>query len=243
MPTDYRESHISPGKGRLYHAAFTDNPYRSMVWGFEKSILDRILTLFYKDAEIHHLDFACGTGRILAYLQARTKSAVGVDLSPSMLEVASRNNQSAEIVEADLTRDDVLGDRKFNLITAFRFFPNAEPALRSEAMNVLARHLEDDGYLVFNNHKNTGSARNRLARLLGRRRYQGMSIAEAETLLAENGLEIAKTYHLCVFPASERHMLLPPFLLRHIDGILSRIPALCNYGQDLVFVCKRIKLG
>ena len=74
----------------------------------------------------------------MSYLEDRTKSAVGVDLSPSMLEVARKNKRSAEIIEADLTRSDVLGDRKFNLITAFRFFPNAEAELRSEAMQVLA---------------------------------------------------------------------------------------------------------
>ena len=238
---DYRESHLQPEKGESYHAAFSDEPYRNMVWQFEQGILDRILTVFYGNSDIHHLDFACGTGRILSYLGDRTKSAVGVDLSPSMLEVARKNKRSAEIIEADLTRSDMLGDRKFNLITAFRFFPNAEAELRMEAMQALSRHLDDNGYLVFNNHKNTGSTRNRLARFFGRRDYRGMSIAEVQALLAENDLEIEKIYHLCVFPASEKHMIIPLFLLRNLERILNRIPVLCNFGENLVYVCRNTK--
>ena len=239
MPTDYRRSHISPNKGQFYHAEFTDNPYRNMVWQFEKRILDRISKTFFADGTIQHLDFACGTGRILSYMMGRADISVGVDMSPSMLEVAHKNSRTAEIIEADLTRNNVLGDRKFNLITAFRFFPNAEADLRMEAMKVLSRHLDDNGYLVFNNHKNTRSTRNRLARLFGRRGYQGMSIAEVKALLAENGLEIMKTYHLCVFPASEKHMLLPRFLLKAIENILAAIPVFGSVGENLVFVCQR----
>lgn len=67
--TDYRVSHLNADKGVRYHAEFSSNPYRSMVWEMEKSILDRILNVFYKSCQkrINHLDFACGTGRILAY--------------------------------------------------------------------------------------------------------------------------------------------------------------------------------
>ena len=243
MSADYRRSHLSPDYGQLYHAEFSSNPYRRMVWQLEQGILDHILTTFYRNSEIDHLDFACGTGRILSYFEDRTSKAVGVDLSPSMLEVARKHNKIAEIYEADLTRGDVLGSRKFNLITAFRFFPNAEADLRMEAMEVLARHLEDNGYLVFNNHMNMGSTRNRLARLIGRRGCKGMSIAEVKALLAENHLEIVKVFHLCVFPASERHMLLPQPFLRYIEGFLARIPVLCNLGENLVFVCRRAHTG
>ena len=239
MTADYKKSHLSPNKGPSYHAKFTDDPYRSMVWQLEKIALDRILTTFYKNSEIHQLDFACGTGRILSHLEDRTCTAIGVDLSPSMLAVARTNIKSAEIYQADLTRNDVLGDRKFNLITAFRFFANAELELRLEAMQVLAKHLHDNGYLVFNNHKNTGSTRNRAARLFGRHGYKGMSIGEARALLAENSLKIVKTCHLCVFPASERHMLLPRSLLWRIERFFARISVFSNFGENILYVCKR----
>ena len=241
----YRESHLRKGKGYSYHKAFSDDPYRNMVWQFEKNNLDSIIATFYGNVEIHHLDFACGTGRILSYLENRTKSAIGVDISSEMLDVARKNNRNAEIIEADLTRKDVLGDRKFNLITAFRFFPNAEESLRMEAMQTISRHLTNDGYLVFNNHKNTGSTRNRLARFLGRLGYKGlpyyrgMSIPELKALLLVNHLEIVKIYSFCVFPASEKHKLLPMFLLRAVESALSKFYPLRNFGENLIIVCKR----
>jgi predicted TPR repeat methyltransferase len=239
MLTDYRRSHLLPDCGRLYDARFKTNDHRSMVWQMEKSILDSIMKTFYGDSEIHHLDFACGTGRILSYLEDRTSLAVGVDLSPSMLEVARQNSRSAEIYEADLTRGDILGDRKFNLITAFRFFPNAEDDLRIEAMQVLVKHLDDKGYLVFNNHRNTGSTRYRLSRFIRHGGREGMSVNEVKELISETGLKIVKKYHTCVFPACERHKLLPLTLLRPIEDFLSRQRIFQNLGENLIFVCRR----
>lgn len=235
---NYRDSHIQQGKGRSYHKTFSDDPYRRMVWQFEKGVLDQILEKFYGDAAIQHLDFACGTGRILSYLADRTKKAVGVDISPEMLRLARKYQNNAEIIETDLTRNDVLGERKFNLVTAFRFFPNAEIDLRREAMRTLSRHLSSDGYLVFNNHRNTESTRNRVARLVGRRAYRGMNIAEINELLVESRLEIVEIYPLCVFPASEKHKLLPVLLLRPIEKLLGKLRFLQNFGENMIFVCR-----
>ena len=239
MKSGYRESHLHPDKGNSYHATFSDNPYRSMVWRFEKQILDRILVDFYSNYEIQHFDFACGTGRILSYLEDRVKSSIGVDLSPSMLEVARKTIRNAQVIEADLTRNDVLGDRKYNLITAFRFFPNAEADLRMKAMKVLTKHLDNKGYIVFNNHRNTGSTRGRLARLFGQHGYKGMNIDEVRVLLVENHLEIVEIYPLCIFPASENHLLLPLLLLNFLETFLSKCRLFRNFGENLIFVCRK----
>ena len=236
---DYRESHLHPEKAKSYHGTFSNVPYRHMVWKFEKAILDRILTAFYRNSEIHHLDFACGTGRILAYLEDRADTSVGLDLSPSMLEIARKTIKNAEIIEADITKEDILQDRKFNLITAFRFFPNAQPELRKQAMIMLRSHLYDDGYLIFNNHKNAGSIRYRLSRILGWGAYGGMKLDEIKTLLSESYLEIVQTYHLCVLPASEKHTLLPISILSHIEARLSRCPLIGNIGENLIFLCRK----
>ncbi len=241
MILDYRNSHLKREKGKTYHETFSREPYRKMIWQLEKEILDHILKSYFQNTEIHHLDFACGTGRILSYLEDRTKNAVGVDISASMLEIARNHNKAAEIIQADLTSEDVLGERKFNLITAFRFFPNAQPELRRQAMKLLSIHLEENGYIVFNNHKNTGSTRNRLAKLFRRHGYKGMSIVEVEMLLAEFELEITEKYHLCVFPASDKHNLLPIFLLHKVETLLSKCRILQNYGENIIFVCRYSK--
>ncbi len=237
---DYRMSHLHPEKGAAYHAAFFENPYRRMVWKLEKIILDNIVTKFYKNMQINHLDFACGTGRILNHLERHTNSSTGVDLSPSMLDVARKNIKRSKIIEADITKEDILGNKKFNLITAFRFFPNAQKQLRIDAMMVLVKHLEENGYLVFNNHMNTDCLKYRISRLLGRGGYKGMSVDEVKLLAAEARLEIVKTYHLCVFPSTESRTLLPQYFLLRIEKVLARIPMLTYCGENIVFVCRRI---
>ena len=238
IESDYRDSHLTPGKGESYHRQFSDQPYRSLVWEHEKRVFDRILSRDQLGKAFHHLDFACGTGRVLEYFSPRAGVSVGVDLSPPMLEVARSAIPGAEIIEADLTREDILGDRVFDLITAFRFFPNAQTELREEAMEVITRHLAPGGVLIFNNHKNTASLRNRLAQLASRRGFKGMSPGEVEELVSGNGLIIEEVYHFGVLPTTENRMLLPRSLLRRIEFALSRPGFLRNFGQTLIYLCQ-----
>lgn len=235
---DYRKSHTHIGKGDSYQLSFTQSSYLHMVWQFEKKILKSILAKFYKNVEINHLDFACGTGRILCFFEHYTKKSIGVDLSPSMLSVARKNVKKAEIIEVDITRKNILEGQKFNLITAFRFFPNAENELRGEVFRELSNLLSPNGYLVFNNHKHTGSLRNHLARLFGHREFKGMSQDETKALLISNSLEIVKIYSLCIFPASAKHTLIPIFLLRPLELFLSRLPFTYDFGENLIYVCR-----
>jgi len=139
----------------------------------------------------------------------------------------------------DITQEQLLEDHQYSLITAFRFFPNAENELRHQAMNALTKRLKTNGYLVFNNHKHTGSTRNRLAKLLGRRNFKGMSMSEVKKLTQQFNLEIVKIYSFCIFPASEKHTLLPIFLLRPLEIFLKKFPFLTEYGENLIFVCRQ----
>lgn len=238
IKSDYRLSHLAPGKGRSYHRQFSDQPYRSLVWEHECGVLDRVLTGSDRRNAFRHLDFACGTGRVLKYLADRAGVSVGVDLSPAMLELARETVPGAEIIEADLMREDPLGDRVFDLITAFRFFPNAQAKLREEAMEVIARHLAPGGILVFNNHKNTASLRNRLARAVGRRAFKGMSPEETTRLVSRKGLAVKDVFHFGVLPATENRLLLPRPLLRRTEFFLARLRLLTYLGQNLIYVCQ-----
>jgi len=237
MSGDYRQSHTRQGYGRSYDEEFRRNPHRAVVWDLEKRALDAIVRDRLAGREIRLLDFACGSGRIMAHLRDRVARVVGVDVSPSMLEIARERVPGAEIVEADLTRDDVLGDATFDLITAFRFFPNAQPDLRRDAMAALVRHLDRDGLLVFNNHENASSLLYRLSRLSGRGGRRGMARAEVDDLVAAAGLEIVGTRAIALLPLTERHPILPRPLLRAVEGAASRCALFKGLYQDLVFTC------
>ena len=155
----YRQSHLE--KGSSYQAKFLENPRRRLTWKIEQRILDTIFDRYTTqrqvDYQVDYLDFACGTGRILKHLEGRVASSTGVDLSPSMLKVASARTSHSQLYQVDITRDPTLSNANYDLITAFRFFPNAEQQLREDAIKQLASLLREDGLLVFNNHRSTGS--------------------------------------------------------------------------------------
>jgi len=237
----YTDSH--KGKGSDYHQSFSPevNPYRAMVWRLEQATLDRILAAHPVGRPTAHLDFACGTGRILQHLAGRTGSSTGVDVSASMLEVARRMAPAAELIEADLTQVDRLADRSFDLITAFRFFPNAEPELRRSVLAVLVRHLAPGGMLVFNNHKNSDSPRLRLARLRGRSGVgRTWSRREIDALLGAEALEVRQAYPVATLPLSERHVVLPVRLAEPLERGLSRWRGLAGIAQDTIYVAGRV---
>ena len=227
-------------RGPDYDETFSPelNPYRAMMWRLEQEALDATLGDHLASGRVSLLDFACGTGRILGHFHGQVASATGVDVSPSMMEVARKVAPNAELIEADLSQKDTLGERSFDLITAFRFFPNAEPELRRSVLVVLARHLAPNGLLVFNNHKNRNSLTRRISRLLGRAITRGtMSHAEVEALLASAGLRIQTMVPLGTLPLSDRHLFLPVRLLERLERWFSRVPSLSGLAQNVIYVC------
>lgn len=233
----YRDSHQE--RGARYHEGFSELRHRAMLWRLEQPLLERIVGSFFPSREADYLDFACGTGRILEHIAPLVRSTTGVDISASMLEVARARLPGVSLLHGDLTREDLLGDRRFDLITCFRFFPNAEPSLRAEVIAALVRHLEPEGILVFNNHLNASSLLHRASRLLGR--PGGSAVPEAELLAAarNGGLAVLDRHHLGVLPLSDRWMPIPMRLAEWLETALSRLPALGPLAQDLVYVCRR----
>lgn len=203
---DYRSSH--QGKGEDYHNRFAGSSHRALMWRIEQRILKSLLHEHFPEPDqIRLLDFACGTGRILRLLEGDVGHSTGVDIAQSMLDVAARDLPKTRLICADITRAHDLDEERFDLITAFRFFPNAEPALRDEAMAKLKTLLAPGGLLVFNNHLRKGSLRHRafLARdrrgaLKNKRRLHVMSDEEVADLVARHGLTMLESHHLGLLP-------------------------------------------
>jgi SAM-dependent methyltransferase len=237
--TSYRESHLA--KGEDFHREFDVkvNARRGMIWKFEQEIINKILDEFLATTPIHHLDFACGTGRLLHFLEGRTKESVGIDVSSRMLEVAKKITSKSIIIHGDMTHSPLL-DERFNLITAFRFFPNAEPELRATAMRVLARHLRPNGILVFNNHIHWHSLYKRIVRVcsFGLRKggYHGMRSSEVLAMITDACLRIRRVYHVGVLPEFGPIPLRPRRLVEAIEAKAMHVP-LSSVAEDLIYVC------
>ncbi|MDH3217356.1 MAG: class I SAM-dependent methyltransferase [Candidatus Krumholzibacteria bacterium] len=243
-PLSYRDSHKAAEKGRAYQECYQSERWRRFLWDRERLLLSRFLDEFLSGQEIHLLDFACGTGRVVGYLETRVASSVGVDVSRSMLDVARGELKHTELIEADLTQENLLLGRRFNLITAFRFFLNAEPELRLAALRAIVPLLADDGYLVINNHRNLTSPMVFATMLYNRlRRCQGnfMFLSHMRNLVEDAGLEIVRVYPVGVL--SIPRLTVPDSWNHRLDDVVLRYRFLSFLCESPIVVCRRRSAG
>ena len=156
-----------------------------------------------------YLDFACGTARITQTVAPFAEEAIGVDISPSMLDEARRKCPKVTFVQADLTSEtNDLGG--FDLATAFRFFGNAQPTLREEALDVLSRLVRPGGYLIINNHRNPYSLATLLRRATGAQVVKDLSHFQLVGLLAKHRFHTIETRPIAVYMYRPRLMKKAP---------------------------------
>lgn len=198
--------------------------------------------------EVHYLDFACGTGRVISFLQPRVDTATGVDVSPSMLSLARQKVPDATIVQADITSDPQALAGPFDLITAFRFVLNAEPDLRYAAFSRLSELLRDErSVLIFNNHINLWSYKlatwpaQRVARFAGQPSGMGnfLTSKQVHELCSACGLMIERVYG-CGFLSRRAMSLVGYDRLYGVESRLARIMWLRHFGADQVYVARRV---
>ena len=230
---NYTTSHFD--KGGDYHERFDILPGRKIIWNIEKKILDNFLRIMN---QVDHLDFAGGTGRISNYIHHKCKKRYLIDASEKMITEAKKNLNGVTFINDDFTKIQGF-DEKFDLITAFRFFPNAEPHLRDEAMNFIANHLKKDGYLIFNNHKNFWSIPFIFKRLTFRSNGFGMTHKEIEKILIKYDLKIVE-YHSCglLFEA-EKGKLIPWKFLEKFENIFYESLYGSKLGFNMLYLIKK----
>ncbi len=236
----YRDSHKYAEKGAEYEAYYETQAWQRFLWSREREVILRILEKYLAGRDIHLLDFACGTGRITSLLEDRVRTSTGVDVSRSMLAIAREKLRRTEIIETDITSENVLRGRKFNLITAFRFFLNAEPELRLAVIKTLAGLLAEDGYLVFNNHRNFGSPWIRWSYMRRRQKnlqgtYNVMTIGEMKTLVENAGLEIIEIYPVGFFHPPR--IQVPRTLVNAIENTGCKFKCLARFSESPIAVC------
>ena len=163
-----------------------------------------------------------------------------------MLEQARHNAEGAELILGDLTSEPVVGDRRFDVITAFRFFVNAQDSLRESAMGAIAGRLAEGGYFVFNNHVNRNSLFSRVVLLSKWLRgdrsgaFRTMSLGETRALLKRHGLEVVTTRHRGVLPVFNDESERVPFgLLRPLENVFSKFRIFRPVSRYVIFVCRR----
>ena len=231
------------------------NPFELAIFELERRLL---LELFARlrgsDPATRYLDFACGTGRILALFRGRIRTIVGVDTSAGQLAEAARKAPDALLVHGNLVAEpELLGDRRFDLITAFRLLLNLEPGNRVPILRALRQRLAPGGYLIVDNHMNRWSVLGVLAllahRVLGMPRkpdvppgrrgiINTLSEREVRRAMADAGLEVIEVRRLFLLPGHGRAMPLPARPLVALEAALGRVPLLNRLSKNQIYVCR-----
>ncbi len=240
---DYRNSHIASDKGESYHKTFTEMNYRKYIWSLEKKILNEILKNFFQNKkQIRYLDFACGTGRIIHFLEENMFESIGVDVSQSMIDIALKNVKKSKILKVDITQKRIFENNYFDFITAFRFFLNANSDLRTESLEMISKLLNKDGFFVFNIHLNKTSIFYKIARLIYKIKnldseIVALSVNEVKEMVEKRGLHIVIVYYYGLIPILNENTKIPIWLIDPIEKVFSRIPYFRNLSSHLIFVC------
>jgi ubiquinone/menaquinone biosynthesis C-methylase UbiE len=187
VKTSYRESHLECGGH--YDQAISDDPFSAYMDRRESVLLTAFIQAEFHGEIPNYLDFACGTGRISARVEPFARQAWGVDVSQSMLQSAAQRLTKTTLIRGDLTRENI-DLPPMDLVTAFRFFGNAEDEFRREALTALNRVLRPGGWLVLNNHRNPHALSNMLFRLTGGQHEMDLTMPRMQALLAEHGFSV-----------------------------------------------------
>ena len=150
---DYRTSHATTSAVTDYIRTYEVGYYAALWEKIEKPLVQATLREL-GGPQKKCLDFACGTGRITTVAADHFAEVVGVDVSALMLASAP-GADNVRLHQIDITRQS-LGDT-FDVVTAFRFFLNAEQQLRQEALEAIRKHLKPYGRLVGNIQMNATS--------------------------------------------------------------------------------------
>lgn len=188
--TDYRSSHLN--RGDNYDETIAAAPFDSYMADLERIHLSKIIPELFPSGIGRYLDFACGTARITQIVSPVAKQSIGVDISESMLETARHKCPNVKFIHADLTHSaQDIG--QFDLVTSFRFFGNAQSALRHQVLETLARLVRPGGYLIINNHRNPHSLAAIFHRVTGGQMEMDLTYFRLRRTLAEHGFRIVKS--------------------------------------------------
>lgn len=242
MEIDYRKSHIGKNKASFYESnVYGKSSYDSAIWEIEKGCLVRFIANYLRDVDINYLDFACGTGRIISFLETKVGRSSGVDISGDVLELAKNKVKNSKLVKGDLSKEPSLIKGKYNLITSFRFFLNAQDTLKHGVLNVLYEKLSKDGIFILNIHGNKFSLRFfsiLLRKYILHQTVNQLSFWEMKNILIEHKFKIVDFCGIGL-TTPKLYKLVPKRLFDTVETILRKISFLNYFAVNLILVCKK----
>jgi SAM-dependent methyltransferase len=222
---------------------YSADSYASYIWKLQKPKLVEVITSHRAAAPCRLLDFACGTGRILSFVEGLVDQIDGVDISPEMAEVAQTKCAKAKIRVGDILTEPNLITGDYDFVTAFRYFLNAEEEMRFRVLTKLHEYLQKrKGLLITNIHGNASSVR--YAALAYRRIVHGeshsqLSRSQVRRMFEETGFRIVAEYGFGVLPPLSYRTPLSG-VAKWVDAGAGRIRMLTPLSIDLLYICQPV---
>ena len=252
---EYRTCHTSDDAAAGYQRTYSSGYYAAQWHSIERPLLCGLFAEFRGQGARRMLDIACGQGRITLVGAQYFDQVIGIDYSPEMLAIARQQRANdASLANADL--DFQLGDvtdytaeAPFDVVTAFRFFLNAEDRLRIEGLRCVRRNLSPQGTFITNVHVAGSSplamlyrGANTARRIVGQQAdpvRNSISLRKFRSLLASEGFEITRVVRYSLLPRigsltdrlAERH-------INKFERLASAIPGMALLCQSYI-VCAR----
>ncbi len=234
----YRESHKNQWEN--YEKMYLKK-YDNFVWKLEQEVLKKILKK--KEKNIKVMDFACWTGRISKFLEFYFDNIDWIDISNNMLDIARAKTSKVKYYLGDITNNTFNLEKKYDLITTFRFFLNAEQKLREDWLKSLYKYLNKDSLLIFSNHWNKFSLRSIkvfLKKIIWIKKWNNeLSHKEINNLLNSNWFKIIKIYPISFLPQF-LYKLFSYNLIKKIEKKLQNVNFLKLYAVDIIYIVKKI---
>jgi hypothetical protein len=112
-------------------------------------------------------------------------------------------------------------------------------------MSKLVRHLDSNGYLVFNIHNNRTSVSNNISKLYTKIKYgyvsdrDEMSYGEVVSFVQNHGLTVISTHAYGTYPVFREDQKFPEMIVRLVDRFI-KSKYLSTY---VIYVCKKTSMA
>lgn len=228
-------------------SVYATGKVHDLLWRVEAEFLkDFVAEMRRSHSRIDYLDFACGTGRIISFLEDKVDNATGIDVSRVALDRAVQKVRQATLVCEDITAIDAKLEGQYDLITAFRFMLNAGPDLRDRALKQLALRLKSQhSVLLVNSHGNPFSYKlvflpyHWLRALLAGRRLKGyLTNRQAVRTIEKAGLKVERTVGMG-FVSNKVLYCIPFSAALWLERRLTGIKLLRAAAVNQLFICRR----
>lgn len=249
MTNNYSQSFSADEQAINYeNNVYAEHSYSSVLWEVEKILLANLIAEFRQSIDGHkidYLDFASGSGRIIAYIEDKVDAATGIEISPAMCAIARKKLKRGKLLCCDITSQSTpIIEEKYDLITAFRFILNAGPELRLAAMRALALRLKDEkSWIIFNNHGNPFSIKlimwpvHFIRQLWKGKDPAGNYLTNAQVyrLITETDLHIVRVIGYGFFGGHLAKVFSKKWIC-YIESWLAKCPLLSRFGINQCYV-------